>query len=140
MKTQKLIVGTLVAGVVMLFLGYLIYGMLLMDFMSENSTDTTGRPMEEFIWWAMVAFNLVWGLLLSVILAWANAESVGEGIKIGAVVGILAAFGNDLATYAMTTRFNNFSVILVDTLALGVMYAVAGALAVWAMGKVGNRQ
>jgi hypothetical protein len=137
MKTQKILIGTLVAGVAMLFLGWLIYGKLLADYMHENCDSSSARPMEQMVWWAMIASNLVWGLLLALILNWSGSNGAMSGAKTGVIVGFLAALGFDLGMYSMTTMFTNHNVIIVDSLAYAVLFAVSGLLAGWIMGKVG---
>lgn len=137
MKTQKILIGTLVAGVLMFLLGWLIYGVIMSGFMAENCDNSSARPMEEIIWWAMIASNLAWGLLVAVILNWTNSFTMGSGAKVGAVMGLLAGLGFDLSMYSMTTMFSNFSVIILDSLAFSIMFAIMGSLAAWIMSKVG---
>ena len=58
MKITKIVIGGIVGGISFFFLGWLIYGVLLMDFMSEFSNTTFNRPEEEMVWWAMILSNM----------------------------------------------------------------------------------
>ncbi len=135
MKTQKLLVGTLIAGVAMFFLGWLVYGILLADFMAANMNSCNSRPMEEMVYWAIFLSNLVSGLLLTLVLNWSNSHTMLSGLKIGAFVGLLIGLSLDLGMYSMTTMFLNPMAIFVDVLCSAVMYGVTGAIAAMALGK-----
>jgi hypothetical protein len=138
MSTKRVLIGTVVAGITMFLLGWLIYGMLLMDFMSANCDQTMSRPPEEMIMWAIALSNLVSGLMLSLVLDWSGRLTAGGGAKTGAILGFLIALSFDLAMYSMTTMFSNASVIVVDTIASCVLFTIAGAVTGWAMGKWGG--
>jgi hypothetical protein len=136
MKTSRIFVGTLVAGVLMFLLGGLIYGVLLMDFMAQNCDHSTSRPEDQMIWWALIASNFTWGLLLTVIIDWSGRFTPANGARVGAVLGLLSGLGFDLAMYAMSTMFHNFTVIIVDCIGFSVMFALAGLVTGWVMGKM----
>ena len=131
----RLLRGTLTGAVVYFFLGWLVWGVLLMGFMEANSNTSLNRPMEEMLWWAIILANLVTGFLTTLILNWAGAKSTLDGLRIGAIVGALFALSMDLSYYSMTSLISNVSVILVDGLANGVVAAVTGALIVLLWGK-----
>lgn len=138
MKTQKILIGTLVAGVSTFFLGWLIYGMMINTFMQENCNNSLSLPMDQMVWWALIASNLVSGLLLSIVLDWSGSTTMAAGIKVGAIVGLLSALAFDLGLYSMTTMFNNFTVIIVDSCACAVMFGLSGMAATWVMSRVGQ--
>ncbi len=133
--TLRLLRGTLTGAVVFFFLGWLVWGVLLMGFMEANSNTSINRPMDEMLWWAIILANLITGFLTTLILNWAGAKSYLDGLRIGAIVGVLFALSMDLSYYSMTTLISNVSVILVDALANGVVAAVVGALIVLLWGK-----
>jgi len=136
METKKILIGTLIAGVAMFFLGWLIYGIALAGFMEANCDHSSARPMEEMIWWAMIASNFIWGLLLTLILNWSGSFTASAGAKIGAIVGLLCGLGFDLGMYSMTTIFSSPTVLIVDSLAYVVMFSITGALTALVMSKV----
>ena len=131
----RILRGTLTGTIAFFFLGWLVWGVLLSGFMEANSNTSLNRPMEEMIWWAIIIANLFTGYLITLILNWAGAKSYLDGLRIGAIIGVLLALSMDLSYYSMTTMISNVSVILVDALANGVVAAVVGALIVLLWGK-----
>ncbi|MGE0590592.1 MAG: hypothetical protein AB7O48_18570, partial [Cyclobacteriaceae bacterium] len=61
MDAKKRIMATLAGFVVFFLLGWLIYGMLMMDFYMSNAGTATGVQREEtdMIWWALVLGNVL---------------------------------------------------------------------------------
>ena len=92
---MKILKGTIFGGVVMLILGWVIFAVLLGNFMEANSNTCASRPMEEIIWWAIILSNLILALLLTLILNWSGAKGVADGIKTGALFGLLLSLTMD---------------------------------------------
>lgn len=138
MKTQKILAGTLVAGLSMFFLGWLVYGVLLMDFMEEYCDNSNARPMEQMIWWALVASNFVTGWFLTLVVYWTGSFTAGAGIRVGAITGFLVGLSFDLSMYSMTTMFKSFTPVVVDVMAYVVLSSIASALSAVVMSKVGK--
>lgn len=134
MNTQ-ILKGTVFGGIANFFLGWLIYGMLLMDFMKSNSNQCASRPEMEMIWWAMILSCLVYALFLTLFLKGSGSSTWLDGLKTGALFGCLFAVTVDLSFYSMTTMFNSFTPILVDAIASTVMAAIVGTVIVLLWGK-----
>ncbi|OFY47904.1 MAG: hypothetical protein A2W85_10785 [Bacteroidetes bacterium GWF2_41_31] len=133
MKTTKIVIGGIVGGISFFFLGWLIYGVLLMDFMSEFSNTTFNRPEEEMVWWAMILSNMASGFIFSIIFGWLNNKTIIGGVKIAAIIGVLFALSIDLSFYSMTTLYSSFTPIIVDIIAFTIMSAIAGGIIAWVM-------
>lgn len=137
MDTKKFLMGTVAGGISYFFLGYLIYGMALTDFMGEHSTANVQRPMEEMIWWSLLVGNFAGGAMLSyVFLKWANISSFGAGLSAGATLGFFFACTFDFVMYA-TANLMDLTGIVTDVVAFTVMTALCGGVvaAVLGMGK-----
>jgi len=80
MNTQ-ILKGTVFGGIANFFLGWLIYGMVLMDFMKSNSNQCANRPEMEMIWWAMIASCLVYALFLTLFLKGSGSSTWLDGLK-----------------------------------------------------------
>ena len=132
---MKILRGTLFGGIAFFFLGWLVWGMLLMDFSKTNYNQTIYLPDEGMIWWAMIASNLVLALLVTLALKWAGAKTIFDGLKFGALVGGLYALTTDLGMYSMTTVILNLTAVAVDTLAYAAVTAVIGLVIVLTWGK-----
>lgn len=132
---MKILRGTLSGGIAFFLLGWLVYGILLSDFMMSNYNQCPNRPMEEMIWWAMLLSNLIFAFFLTLILKWSGAKGLVDGLKTGALVGFLFAATIDLSFYSMTTMFNSFGALLVDLIVSTLMTTVIGAVIVLLWGK-----
>ena len=132
---MRILRGTVTGGVVFFLLGWLVYGVLLMSYMTANMNQCAARPMEEMVWWSMIASSFLTGLLLTMVLKWAGAKAIVDGAKTGAIFGILIASSIDLGFWSMTKMYNNFTVLVVDVVVYTVMMAVVGAIIVLLWGK-----
>jgi hypothetical protein len=132
---MKIFRGTVFGGIAFFLLGWLVWGILLMDFSMNNYDQSIYLPEDEMIWWAMIVSNLALSLLLTLILHWSKARTWADGLKIGAITGILFALSVDLGYYSMTTVILNLSAIVVDTLAYALVTAITGLLIVLTWGK-----
>ena len=139
MKTGKIVAGGLAGGVAFFFLGWLIYGILLMNFMNAHSNQCAARQMQDMVWWAIILSNLVLGCLLALIISWSGTSGIAAGARIGAITGLLMALSIDLSFYSMTTFYTGLSVVAVDAVANSVMLAIVGMVIAWVfgMGKKG---
>ena len=131
---MKILRGTVFGGITFFVLGWLIYGLLLMDFMSANSDTSIMRPESEMIWWAMILSNLIMALVVTLILNWSGASKPVDAIKIGALIGFLICLGIDFSMYSMTTMYN-MTAIIVDAIVTTIMVGITGAVIVLTWGK-----
>lgn len=138
MNTNKFLIGGIIGGVANFLLGWLIYGMLLMNFMQSHSNNSAGafRAEADMVWWAMIAGNLALGFLFSYILNKTNVSSAATGAATGAVVGLLMSVAIDLTMYAQLTLWDT-TAMAVDIVASTFISAIVGAVigAYLGMGK-----
>ncbi len=136
MSSKKFLIGGLAGGVVFFLLGWLLYGMLLMDFMMEHSNSSSGafRAETEMIWWAMVVGNLALGFLLSYVLNKANVAGAMAGATTGAIVMLLMSTAIDCIMYAQLNLWDTTGMV-VDILVSTVMGAIVGAVIGWLNGR-----
>jgi hypothetical protein len=111
---------------VLFFVGYLIFGILTVDFFEANRGSATGVPKDPINFVALAVGQLAWGSLLTLILNWRSSSSIGQGASIGAIVGVLVFAGIDLTLYA-TSNVQNMTAALADVVLTTVLFAVAGA-------------
>ena len=140
MNTQKFLVSGIVGGIVSFFAGYLIYGLLLMDFFAKNAGSATGvnKTMADMVWWALILGNIFNGLLFSYIFnKWANINSMAAGATAGAVIGLLMTASFDLTMFG-TTNIGTLTGTCVDIIAGMVMGTLIGA-AVGMMNGMGKK-
>ena len=137
MSIKKVSIAGIAGAVVAFFLGWLIYGILLKDFMAEHCNTSIMRPETAFIWWSMIAANLCWGILLAYIFnRWANISSLSAGLSAGAIISLLVGLSYSLSFYAMSTMYNDMTGLLVDVAVGTVMGAIVGAVVGFVLGKI----
>lgn len=137
MNIKKVAIGGLAGGIVSFLLGWLIYGMLLVDFMTTNYNQSINRPEADMIWWAMIAFNIIWGITYAYIFSrWANISTASTGAYAGAKLSLLIGSSVSLSFYAMTTMYSSLTTVFVE-IAIGVvMGAIIGAVTGFVLGKI----
>jgi hypothetical protein len=136
MKTKKILLGGIAGGITFFLLGWVVYGMLLMDYNSANTNQTVNRPMEEMVFWAMLLSNLALGFLVSFGFNWSNSSGLMAGLRIGGIIGLLVSLSIDLSFYAMTTMFPSITPLIVDVLVYTALTAVTGSVVALVAGMV----
>jgi hypothetical protein len=132
---MRILRGTVFGGIVLFLLGWLVYGLLLMNYMTANTNQCAARPQAEMVWWAIIVSNLLSAFFLTLVLQWSGAKEIPDGLKIGAIFGILLGSSMDLSFWSMTTMFNNFGILVVDVAVLTLIMAVVGMAVVLTWGK-----
>jgi hypothetical protein len=132
---MKILRGTVFGGIAYFLLGWLVWGILLMDFFSANMNQSTSRPPEEMVWWAIILSNLVMALLLTLILHWARAKSIIDGLKFGALFGLLYGSALAFSFWSMSTMYLNAGAMVTDILVSTAVMAVIGLVIVLTWGR-----
>lgn len=136
MDIKKLLMGGIAGGVLFFLLGWLIYGMLLMNFMNTHpgTAGNIARAEPDFLY--LIIGNLAMGFLMAYIFIKANVKSLGSGLVTAAIIGLLMAVGYDCMIYATSTVISKTG-MAVDVAASTVMSAIVGAVvgAIMGMGK-----
>ncbi len=136
MNTQKFLVSGIIGGIASFFAGWIIYGMVMMDFFAKNAGSATGvmRGENEMVWWSLSVGSLFMGLTFSYVFnRWANITTLAAGASGGAVLGLLMTAGFDLTMYG-TSNISNLTGTIVDILTGAIMGAIVGAVVGWANG------
>jgi hypothetical protein len=133
MNSKTLIAG-LIGGVVAFLAGWVIFGVLLMDFFTNNMVPYTGLLKEPVEIWAIALGSLIHGILLAYVFNLGGVHSVSIGAVAGGVVFFLMALGVDLMIYAQFNLYT-FSLIALDVLGTTVLGISAGAAVGWWLGR-----
>ena len=136
MNMKKLIAGGLAGGIAFFFLGWVVYGMLLMDFISTHSRRSDAfRSEADMIFWAMIVGNLAYGFLVSLIINRTPNATVAQGASTGFITGFLYAAAVNFTTYAQIDLYGK-KVMAADILSMAILTAVIGAVITWVVSKV----
>ena len=132
MDTKRLAIGTVVGGIAMFVIGYLIWNILL-DYWN-GAFDAAGVAREAQLLWAVVLSNIAAAALITLAIERGGSSTIGGGVNIGAIVGFLVWSGVNLAFYADTTIFDLTTIIL-DSLLASVHYGIGGGAIAAVLGR-----
>lgn len=130
MNTRVLLAG-LASGVAGFLLGWVLFGMLMMDYFEAGVMHYEGlhKPEAEMNLGLVFLSNLLFGLVL----AWVCARSAAHGAIPGLVVGAVVGFGVYASMGLMFLAFMNWyttmSVAVVEVIANTAWSAAMGAVA-----------
>lgn len=136
MDIKKLLFGGIVGGLLYFLLGWLVYGMLLMDFMKNHPGITANIDRVEPVMLYLIIGNLAMGFMLAYVFVKSNISSLAGGLVTGGIIGLLVCVGVDSVIYATTTIASRTG-IAADVAAFTVISAITGACVglVMGMGK-----
>jgi hypothetical protein len=135
MNTNKVVLGGLAGAATFFILGFLVYGLLLKDYMAANGNQCIMKPEGNMTWWAVILSNLAIGFLVAVVFSWSNTMDMMTGAKRGAILGFLFSFSWDMMFYSMSTLYSNLGIVFVDVIAYTAMIAIAGAVVAMVIGR-----
>jgi hypothetical protein len=131
-----MIVAGILGGVAFFLLGWLIWGIALMDMMSAHTNMTCMKPEAEMNMMYMVIANLLWGFVYAYIFSnWNGATTFSAGLVPGAVISILIGVAFDLYSLAMTTMMTSTTPLFINLVANAVVGAIVGGLICWWLGR-----
>lgn len=136
MKTNKILVGGVVGGVVLFLVSWVVWGILLKDYMIANYNQCFMN--KDIIWWALIVSNIAVGLLFSTAFSWAKTNGIVDGAKGAAIMGFLLTVFIDLQFYSMSSMFSGLGVVVLDFVLSTIVFAIGGAAVAWGMGLVKN--
>lgn len=136
MDTKRLVAGTLVGGIVVYILGYLIFTLAFGSFYAANVGSATGVARDQGLIWAVVLAGFAYGALVTFTIGNRTGSlSLGEGAKIGAIVGFLLWFTADFVTFGLTNT-TNLTITVVDPLLELVRGAIVGLIIAAVLSKM----
>lgn len=137
MDMKRFMGAALVGGLVMWGVGYVIWAMLFADFFAANAGSATGVGRESDVLWAVILGTLALATLITFAIGWTDGATVGDGFKVGALVGFLAWFGVDFIEYGVTD-VANLTATIVDPLLELVRSGIGGAVIAMVLGGGGG--
>jgi len=134
---KKLILAAFAGSVVQFLLGWLIYGILLANFMDSQTTHYDGLIKDMNTGSFMILVYLA-GLAMSFLLAfifqrWAKFESIVKGLTGGMILGFFIALSYDLNSFSMMNLIS-VNAMIVDVIAYALIIGIVGAIVAWILG------
>jgi hypothetical protein len=137
MNTKTLIIG--VAGGIVVFLtGFLIYGILTMEYFASNMNSYPGFTKDPMEIWAIALGNVIWGVLLAFVFNLGELKTAGSGALHGAILFFLFSLGTNIVSYGQNNLYS-LPLSFVDALCMAILGCLGGALTGWLMGKTTSK-
>jgi hypothetical protein len=127
MDAKRFVAGTIVGGIVLFFVGNLIFITLAGSFYAANTGTATGVDRPEPLMWAIVLGNVAYAALICYAMGARNATGLIEGAKTGAIVGFLMWVAVDFIHFGLM-NISNLTVTIVDPLLEIVHAGIGGAV------------
>jgi hypothetical protein len=128
MDAKRLVMGTVVGGVVLYAVGWLIFTKAFAAFYAANAGSATGVDRSTQILWAVLLGNFAYATLITYAMGnRAGSLSIGEGAMTGAIVGFLIWATADFILFGVSNT-SNLTKTIVDPLLEIVHGGVAGAV------------
>ena len=140
MDIKRFIIGTVVGGITLFILGYVIFELAFADFFAANAGSATGVWKDPPVIWAIALGTLSYSALITLAIGTrAGSTTIVEGLKVGAIVGFLMWFGADLIIYGIWNVWN-LTAAIVDSLLELVRGGIGGVVIAAVLGKIAGAQ
>jgi len=137
---KRLIIGTVVGGITLYILGYIIWDMLFAEFYAANAGSATGVVKDPQAIWALALGTLSYAALLTLAIETrADSATIVDGLKIGALVGFLMWFGADFIIYGVW-NLSSLTTTIVDPLLELIRAGISGAVIAGVLGNIAGAQ
>lgn len=118
----------------MMLVGFLLYGMVFAGLFREGAVTIPGVMKQELgIPW-VIAGQLGFGILVTLIVSWRGATSFISGARTGAIFGFLMAVGYDFAQYG-TSNLWTLKATLFDPFITALLVGSGGGVAGFVLGR-----
>lgn len=131
---MKLILSTIIVGIVLFLLGWLFYGFLLANFFKEYYGHLS-RPDADMKIWAFAVASFVQAFFLYLIYSkgYKGGSPFMEGFRFGALIGLFS--GIPYVFYTWGGSPVKYTGVIVDGIVIIVMLGIAGVLTGLIYGK-----
>ncbi len=131
--SRKFVTAVVAGSVTMLFVGFLLYGIVFASLFREGALTIPGvmKQAPEIPW--IVAGQVGFGILLTLVISWRGATGIVNGAATGALFGFLMAIGYDFAQYG-TSNLWTLQATLLDPLITAMLVGSSGAVIGFVLG------
>lgn len=131
----KTIVAVIVGAIASFLLGWVIWGILLMDYFQANTIQYEGLMYPEPKLWAIFIGNLAASAMLGWILEKTNTRGFAGGMITGLIIFTLNSISIDFMFYSMMNWFSSATVMVVDIVVSSLFGGVIGGIMGLMMGR-----
>ena len=132
--SSRFITAAAAGSVTMLLVGFLLYGIVFAGLFQEGALRIPGVMKQSPVILWIVAGQVGFGILVTLVVSWRGATSFTDGARTGAIFGFLMAIGYDFAQYG-TSNLWTLTATLLDPLITAVLVASAGGVIGFVLGR-----
>ena len=134
MNIKIFAIAAATGSVVMLLVGFLLYGFVFAELFRQGALTIPGvmKQKPEILW--ILAGQIGFGILVTLVVSWRGATSFAKGTWTGAIFGFLMAVGYDFAQYG-TSNLWTLEATLLDPLITAVMVGSGGGVIGYVLGR-----
>lgn len=131
---KRFITAVAAGSITMLLVGFLLYGIVFAGLFREGALTMPGvmKQKPEILW--VIAGQVGFGVLITLIVSWRGATSFTNGAWTGAIIGFLMAIGYDFAQYG-TSNIWTLKATLFDPFITAVLVGSAGGVIGFVLGR-----
>ena len=137
----RVLVATVAGGATLFLLGFLVYGVLLANYMKASMVQYPGlmkEPMPDFV--PLVLANLaITGLFAFVFDHWAHIRTFTSGLVGGAMMMFLIALYLDLSGLSFMNLMIGITPLIVDVIAITAIGAITGGVVGLVLGLMARK-
>ena len=132
--SKRFIAAAAAGSVTMLLVGFLLYGVVFASLFREGALTIPGvmKQTPDILW--IVAGQVGFGILLTLVISWRGAVTFTDGAWTGAIFGFLMAIGYDFAQYG-TSNLWTLKATLFDPFITAVLIGSAGGVIGLVLGR-----
>jgi len=134
---SKTIIAAVVGAIASFLLGWVVYGMLLVDYFKSNTVQYEGMmlPDGEMKLWAIFISNLASSWLFAWLFSRMNVRTFAGGFQTGAIINFVWALAIDMMFYSMMNWFANSTIIVVDVIVNAIFGGIIGGIIAMMLGR-----
>jgi len=134
---SKTIIAAVVGAIASFLLGWVVYGMLLVDYFKSNTVQYEGMmlPEGEMKLWAIFISNLASSWLFAWLFSRMNVRTFAGGFQTGAIINFVWALAIDMMFYSMMNWFANSTIIVVDVIVNAIFGGIIGGIIAMMLGR-----
>jgi hypothetical protein len=133
--STKALLGGLIGGIAVFFIGWLVWGMALSGIMEAHTNMNCMRPEAEMNMVYIALSNLLWAFAFAYLWQKANIITFASGATSGAIVSVLIGLSIDLMMYTFSTLNTSLTPALINIPANLVVGGLLGGIIGWWLGR-----
>ena len=136
----RVLAATVAGGITMTLLGWLIFGILLMNFMKGYMVQYPNLEKMPPDWIALLLFNLAFAWLFAFVFDyWATISTFPGGVKGGALIMLPLAIGVEFQYMAFMNIYTSYLPVVINIVLVTILGAIAGGVIGLVLGAMNKK-